>query len=179
MQISITATRPRTRRRAPAARTWEDRRPQRGAVLPTTKPIRPEPQRLLQDHPGDGAVAGADELEHRDLADLVQRHGVDDEGHDGGADHREDDQEHADLACRGGDQLGDEDFFHLRAGEHLEVLPAADRRRPRTGSRPSATRTSTALTLWLVLCEASMAASRPGTPGRLRAGLAAVPARPR
>ena len=39
---------------------------------------------------------------------------------------------------------------------------------------PSATRTSTALTLWLMVCDDWIASSRPGAPGRFSAGLAAV-----
>jgi hypothetical protein len=83
-------------------------------ILPTTKPMT-QAQRLLQDHAGDGAVLGADELEHRDFADFAQRHRVDDEGDDGGADQRQDGQEHADLPGRGGNELADQDLLHLRA----------------------------------------------------------------
>ena len=96
------------------------------AVLPTTKPIDAQAQRLLQDHPGDGAIACADQLEHRDLAHLGQRHRVDDEGDDRRADHGEDDEEHEDLLRRGGDQLGDEDLVHVGPGVGFEVLPAPD-----------------------------------------------------
>jgi hypothetical protein len=125
-QITITMTKPRTASGLQQHVLREHRRPQRGGGLADDEADQPQAQRLLQDHAGDGAVARADELEHRDLADLAQRHGVDDEGHDGRADDGQDHQEHADLLGRGGDQLGDQDVFHLRAGVHLQVLPAAD-----------------------------------------------------
>ena len=153
----------------------KDRRPEGGDGLAHHEADQPQPHRLLQDHPGDGAVAGADELEHGDLADLAQGQGVDDEGDDGGADHREDDQEHDDLTGRGGDELGLEDLLHLGAGVDLEALPAADlpgHRGP--GPRPGSRRTSTALTEGFTVWEARTASSTPGTPGRLKAGLAAV-----
>lgn len=38
----------------------------------------------------------------------------------------EDDEEHADLLRRGGNQLGNEDVFHLRLGVGSEPLPALD-----------------------------------------------------
>ena len=63
---------------------------------------------------------------HRDLADLVQGHRVDDEGDDGRADNRQDDQEHEDLLRRRGDQLGDEDFVHVGTRIGFEVFPAPD-----------------------------------------------------
>ena len=56
-------------------------------------------KRLLHDHPRDGAIACADELQDRDLADLVHGQGVDDERNDRRADHCQDDQEHANLLC--------------------------------------------------------------------------------
>ena len=46
-----------------------------------------------------------------------------------------------------------------------------------SGLVPGAICTSTALTIWLVLCDAITASSKPGTPGRFRDGLWAVRAR--
>ena len=104
----------------------KDRRPQRRRGPADDEADGAEAERLLQDHPGDGAVARADQLQHRDLAHLVQRHRVDDEGDDGGADHGEDDEEHEDLLRRRGDQLGDEDLVHVGSRVGLEMLPAPD-----------------------------------------------------
>ena len=133
----------------------ENRRPEGGGDLADHEADQPQPQRLLQDHAGDGAVARADQLQHGDLADLAQRHGVDDEGDDGGADDGQNDQEHADLPGRGGDQLGDQDLLHLRARVGLQALPAADGLAPPPRrSSPRRSCTSTALTLWLLVCEA-------------------------
>ena len=104
----------------------EDRRPQRGSGSADDKADRAEAKRLLQDHRGDGPVACPDQLEHGDLAHLVQGHGVDDEGDDGRTDNRQDDQEHEDLLRRRGDQLGDEDVVHVGTRIGFEVLPAPD-----------------------------------------------------
>ena len=126
-QITITSTAPSTASPGQQQHVFrEDRRPQRGGDLADDEADHAQAQRLLQDHAGDGAVARADQLEHRDLAHLAQRHRVDDEGDDGGADDGEDDQEHDDLLGRGGDQLGDEDLVHVGPRVRLQVLPAPD-----------------------------------------------------
>jgi hypothetical protein len=93
----------------------ENRRGKGGGDLAHHKADHAQCQRLLHDHCGDGAVARSDQLQHRDLADLVHGQRVDDERDDRGADDGQDHQEHADLLGRGGDQLADQNAFHLRA----------------------------------------------------------------
>jgi hypothetical protein len=97
-QITITATRPRTASPDSSSTYFGKTGAQNGGGhLADDEADQAQAHRLLQDHAGDRAVARADQLEHRDLADLAQRHRVDDEGDDGGADDGQDHQEHADL----------------------------------------------------------------------------------
>ncbi|MCI1756347.1 MAG: hypothetical protein LKM31_11510 [Sphingobium sp.] len=128
VQISITATKPSEPNPMAAAAHISGRRAPRGrGDLANGKADQAQPQRLLQDHAGNRAIAGADQFQHGDFADLADGHGVDDEGDDRGADDRQDDQEHPDLPRRVGDQLVDQDLFHLRAGIDRQALPAPDR----------------------------------------------------
>ena len=54
-------------------------------------------ERLLQDQAEDDAVARPHQLEHGDVVELVERQGVEDQGHDDGRDDDEQDAEQAQL----------------------------------------------------------------------------------
>ena len=90
-------------------------------------------------------------------------------GDDGGADRCQDGQEHADLLGRGGDQLADQDLLHLGTGVDGEPFQRRTDSATSSGLAPGRSRTSTALTVLLLVCEALIEVSRPGTPGRLKA----------
>jgi hypothetical protein len=113
-QIAITARNPRTESAGSSSTYFGKNGAQKArGDLAHGKADQAQPERLLQDHAGNRAVAGADQFEHSDLADLADGHGVDDEGDDRGADDRQDDQEHCDLPRRIGDHLLDQDLLHL------------------------------------------------------------------
>jgi hypothetical protein len=72
-QITSTATSPATASPGSSSTYFGNAGAQKVAeILPTDEADQAQAQRLLQDHAGDGAVARADQLEHRDLADLAQ-----------------------------------------------------------------------------------------------------------
>ena len=104
----------------------EHRRPERGGELAHEEANEAQSQRLLHDHRGDGSIARADQLQHGDLFDLAEGHGVDDEGHDGRANDRQNDEKQGDLPGGGGDQLCHQDLFHVGVGVRGQVLPALD-----------------------------------------------------
>ena len=82
-----------------------------------------ERQRLLDDHADDGAVGRADQLQRRDLPDLLHGHGVDDERDDHGRDEQQDRHEQADLAARAVDHGLREDRLLLGLRHGGEMLP--------------------------------------------------------
>src|SRR5574343_1791861 len=79
----------------------EKRRPDGGGCLADHEADETQPHGLLKNHPCNRSVASSDELQNGYLPNLAQRHGVDDESDDGGADDGQDDQEHANLFGRG------------------------------------------------------------------------------
>src|SRR5574343_441302 len=89
----------------------EKRRPKGSDGLADNEANEAQPHGLLKNHPCNRPVAGADELQNGYLPYLAQRHGVDDKSDDGGADDGQDDQEHADLFGRSGNQLRDQNLF--------------------------------------------------------------------
>ena len=84
-------------------------------------------QRLLEDESADDAVAGTDELEQRDVADLVERERVDDERDDDGGDDDEQDAEEAELAARLVHHAGEQQVLLLLGGIDGDVRPGAQR----------------------------------------------------
>jgi len=73
-----------------ATHIWENRRHQQGSGdLAHHEADHTQSDGLLHDHGGNGPVASADQLEHRDFTDLAEGQGVDDEeGDNGRADNR-------------------------------------------------------------------------------------------
>src|SRR4029434_2020467 len=81
----------------------------------------------LKDEPADDAIACADELEQRDVADLVERQRVNDERDDDGGDDDEQGAEEAELAPRLVHHAGEEQVFWLLRGIDGNVRPVGQR----------------------------------------------------
>lgn len=104
--MSITATKPR--RASPGcSRTYfgKNGAQMAAAIFADDKTDGAKGQGLLQDHRRDGAILRADQFQHSYFANLAEGQGVDDKSDDGGADNGQDNEEHADLFGRGGDQF--------------------------------------------------------------------------
>ena len=87
-RTQITSKKKKNRRWNPTASAghiWETGALKSGCDLADHETNHAQGERLLHDHRGDGSVACADELQHRDLADFVHRQRIDDEGNDGRA----------------------------------------------------------------------------------------------
>ena len=96
-----------------------------------TRPVRPasaaEDQRLLHDHADDRPVGRADQLERRDLLQLLHRHGVDDEGDHHGGYGEQDAEKQPDLAARPVHHGDQKQLLLLGLRQSRQMLPLAHR----------------------------------------------------
>jgi hypothetical protein len=82
---------------------------------------RAHQQRLLEDEAADHAVARADQLEQRDVADLVERERVDDQRDDDGGNDDEQRAEQTELALRLVHHAGEQQVLLLLRGIDRDV----------------------------------------------------------